>query len=451
VGSSAYRLFSPIGMIGYGIVEDSFARGVAGKPHVIGVDGGSVDAGPHYLGSGESFTSRELVTRDLRLCLGAARELDVPFIVGSSGGAGGEPHLEFALGCLRDAARAEGLRGLRVALIHAEQSRQSVSEWREQDRLFSVSGAPLPSADEVGRCERIVAQMGVATVERALETEPDVVLAGRASDVAVFAAPAVGAGADMALAVHLGKIVECGAHCAEPASGRDGMLAEVYDDHFVLRPPNPSRRCTPEGVAAHMLYENAHPFRLAEPDGVCDLSAVTIEPCDDRAVRVRGARFEPAERLTVKLEGAARAGYRSIVIGGMRDPRLVAEIDHVIAETEQAVASSLGAEHYGLSFRVYGRDGVLGRSEPVVSAPRELGILCEAIAPTQQLAHAVAQAAEAALITAPYPGGISATGNLAVPFSPLVTDVGPAYEWAVYCLAAAGSEADVFPLEVVEV
>ncbi len=437
-------------MIGYGIIEDSFARGVAAKPHVIGVDGGSVDAGPYYLGSGQSFTSRELVTRDLRLCLSAGRELRAPVIVGSSGGAGGEPHVRFALGCLRDAARAEGLQALRVALIHAEQPRRTVTAWREQGRLMCVSGAPIPSADDIGGCERIVAQMGVATIERALEEEPDVVLAGRASDVAVFAAPAVRAGADLALAVHLGKIVECGAHCAEPASGRDGMLAELHDDHFVLRPPNPNRRCTPEGVAAHMLYENAHPFRLAEPDGVCDLSGVMIEPCEDRGVRVTGARFEPAERLTVKLEGAACVGYRSIVIGGMRDPRLVAEIDHVIGETEEAVASSLGAEEYRLAFRIYGRDGVLGQSEPAASAPRELGVLCEAIAPTQGLAHAVAQAAEAALITAPYPGGISATGNLAVPFSPLVTDVGPAYEWAVYCLAQAGHEAELFPLEVVE-
>jgi hypothetical protein len=229
------------------------------------------------------------------------------------------------------------------------------------------------------------------------------------------------------------------------------MAAELHDDHFVLRPPNPDRRCTPEGVAAHMLYENAHPYRLAEPDGICDLSEVVIEEHDDRAVRVSGARFEPAERLTVKLEGAAQVGHRAIVIGGMRDPRLIAEVDHVIAEVEEAVADSFGDQSYELSFRVYGRDGVLGASEPETAPPRELGLLCEAVAPTPGLAHAVAQGAEAALITAPYPNGISATGNLAVPYSPLVTDVGPAYEWSVFCLAEADDEAALFPMEVVEV
>jgi hypothetical protein len=72
------------------------------------------------------------------------------------------------------------------------------------------------------------------------------------------------------------------------------------------------------------------------------------------------------------------------------------------------------------------------------------------VAPTESLAHAVAQAAEAALITAPYPGGISATGNLAVPFSPLVVDAGAAYEWRVFCLAEVDSETDLFAVEVVE-
>jgi hypothetical protein len=446
-----YRLLSPIGMVGYGIVEDSFARGVAERPDVIGVDGGSIDPGPFYLGSGRSFTSREMVTRDLRVCLRAGRELGVPLIVGTAGGAGAEPHLAFALDCVRDAARADGMNGLRVVLVHAEQPKDTVQGWLSDGLLRSFAGAPMPDAADVSGSERIVAQMGVATIERALALEPDVVLAGRASDVAIFAGPAVRAGGDIALAIHLGKVMECGAHCADPASGRDAMLAELHEDHFVLRPPNPERRCTAEGVAAHMLYENAHPFRLAEPDGVCDLAEVTVEACADRGVRVSGARFEPAETYTVKLEGAAQTGFRSIVIGGMRDPRLIDEIDHVTSSVEQAVQDSLGDEEYQLSFRIYGRDGVLGPSEPEAARPRELGVLCEAVAPTESLAHAVAQAAEAALITAPYPNGISATGNLAVPFSPLVTDVGPAYEWSVFCLAAPGDEAALFPTELVEV
>jgi hypothetical protein len=445
-----YRLLAPIGMIGYGIVERSLALGAAAGPDVIGADGGSVDAGPYYLGSGLSFTSGELVTRDLSLCLRAAEECAAPVVVGTAGGAGAEPHLAFALDCLRAAAREAGRAGLRVALVHAEQPRERVRAWVAEGRTQSFSGGPLPTSAAVDACERIVAQMGIAAVGRALDEQPDVVLAGRASDVAIFAAPAIRAGGDPALAVHLGKVIECGAHCAEPASGRDAILAELYHDRFQLRAPNPERRCTPEGVIAHMLYENAHPYRLAEPDGVCDLSDVTVEAVDDRTVSASGARFEPSDRLVVKIEGAAAVGYRSLVIGGMRDPRLVAAVDDVLAVAEAAVAGSLGSEEYRLAFHVYGRDGVLGASERDGRGQRELGVVCEAVAGTQRLAHAVAQAAEAALITAPYPGGISATGNLAVPFSPLVVDAGRAYEWSVFCLADVEErEEELFPVEVV--
>jgi hypothetical protein len=83
---------------------------------------------------------------------------------------------------------------------------------------------------------------------------------------------------------------------------------------------------------------------------------------------------------------------------------------------------------------------------------RELGLLCDAVAPTQELAHAVAQAAESAIITAHYEGGMSYCGNLAVPYSPFVTDAGPTYDWRVFCIAQPQeAEADLFELEVIEV
>lgn len=443
------RILAPIGMIGYGIDEASLARGVATKPALIGADGGSVDPGPHYLGSGLSFTSRELVTRDLALCLRAAEACDAPVVVGTAGGAGGAPHVAFALDCLRDAAREAGRAGrLRVALVHAEQPAERVQAWARDGALEPFGHGAPPDEHDIARCERVVAQMGVATVARALEQEPDVVLAGRASDVAIFAGPAVRAGHDWATAIHLAKILECGAHCAEPASGRDGIAAEIAGDRFELEPVSPERRCTPQSVAAHMLYENAHPFLLREPDGTVDLEHVELTAVDARRVRASGARFAPADAFTVKLEGAAHVGFRSLVIGGMRDPRLVAAVDEVLDAARAAVAMALPDLDVQLAFHVYGRDGVLGASEPSPAPGHELGVVCEAIAPTQSLAHAAAQAAEAALITADYRGGISATGNLAVPFSPLVVDVGPAYEWAVFCIACAEDETSLFDVEL---
>jgi len=52
------------------------------------LDAGSGDPGPFNLGAGKSFSDREAVKRDLRLILCAARQHDIPVLIGSAGGAG---------------------------------------------------------------------------------------------------------------------------------------------------------------------------------------------------------------------------------------------------------------------------------------------------------------------------------------------------------------------------
>ena len=117
-----FRMLSTSGILGYGYAEESLKIGVSWEPHVIGCDGGSTDPGPYYLGSGKSFTSRLSVKRDLRLMLLAAVAARIPCIVGTAGGAGGEPHLQDTADLVREIAREEGL-SFRMALIHAEQSK----------------------------------------------------------------------------------------------------------------------------------------------------------------------------------------------------------------------------------------------------------------------------------------------------------------------------------------
>ncbi len=68
---SDYRCLATIGMLGYGIPEESLRRGLARRPHMIGADAGSTDAGPHKLGRGVPDVSREATARDLGLMLRA--------------------------------------------------------------------------------------------------------------------------------------------------------------------------------------------------------------------------------------------------------------------------------------------------------------------------------------------------------------------------------------------
>ena len=66
------RMLSASGILGYGYPEASLKAGLERRPHLIGVDGGSSDPGPHYLGSGKSFTSSLAIRRDMRLLLNGA-------------------------------------------------------------------------------------------------------------------------------------------------------------------------------------------------------------------------------------------------------------------------------------------------------------------------------------------------------------------------------------------
>ena len=51
------------------------------KPDLIAVDGGSADPGPHYLGSGKSFTNKEGVKRDLAIMIEAGLKARIPVVV----------------------------------------------------------------------------------------------------------------------------------------------------------------------------------------------------------------------------------------------------------------------------------------------------------------------------------------------------------------------------------
>ena len=88
-------VLAPEGMLGYGIPVRSMEEGLARNPDVLAVDAGSTDPGPYYLGAGVPYTSRRAVKRDLAMMLDAAHARRIPVLIGSAGGGGGRPHLEW--------------------------------------------------------------------------------------------------------------------------------------------------------------------------------------------------------------------------------------------------------------------------------------------------------------------------------------------------------------------
>ena len=309
----------------------------------------------------------------------------------------------------------------------------------------------MPPLDqrEIDAATVVVAQMGAEPFLKALDESEgvDVVVSGRSYDPSPTAAMAIRAGFDPALAWHMGKIMECGALCAEPV-GRN-VMGYLRRDHFEIEPLNPAERCTTASVAAHTLYEKTHPFLLAGPGGTLDLSNCKYEQVTDRRVRVSGSRFEPARHYTVKLEGAKTSGWRSIFIAGARDPIFIAQIDDILPKViagARAYFSEVPEESYRIIPHLYGKNGVMGELEPVKTPAHELCIIVEVAAATQSLATAICGKVRTSLMHTPYPGRIATAGNLASPFTPLEIPLGEACEFNVYHLMKIDSPTALFPI-----
>jgi len=60
------RVLIPSGALGLGYDRDALARGIAQRPNIIAIDGGSTDSGPHYLGTGTSKYSRASIKAEWR-------------------------------------------------------------------------------------------------------------------------------------------------------------------------------------------------------------------------------------------------------------------------------------------------------------------------------------------------------------------------------------------------
>ena len=447
-------VYAPMGMLGYGFPEGSLRAVERREPDVFAVDAGSTDPGPYYLGSGKSFTARDMVRRDLGLLLPAARHLGVPFIIGTAGGAGADPHLDWCLDILREVA-AEHRLHFRLAAIRSELSKDYVKRKLAEGRILQYEAPRQLTEEVIDRSTHIVAQMGVEPIIKALEAGAEVVVAGRAFDAGLMAALPIMRGFDRGLAFHLGKILECGSLVALPRES-DGAIGVIRRDHFLVDPADPAKHCPVDFVTAHTLYEKADPSRLHVPGGILDLTGTQFTQHDPRTVRVAGSRFIPTLPLALKLEGAELAGYRTICISGTRDPLMIEHVEEVLEAVRRKIRRDLGATapetDYQLLFHVYGRNGVMGRLEPQKAiTSHELGFVIEVVARTQALADTVCALARSATLHQGYEGRMATAGNLAFLYSPAEFKAPEVYEFSVYHLMQVDDLSEPFPISLEQV
>jgi hypothetical protein len=117
----AIKVLVPSGVLGLGFDSEALQRGLALKPDIICIDGGSTDSGPFYLGVGESKYSRASTKSEWRELMQARAQAGVPLVIGSCGTCGTNSAVDWMFEITRELAAELG-HTLKVARLYSSQS-----------------------------------------------------------------------------------------------------------------------------------------------------------------------------------------------------------------------------------------------------------------------------------------------------------------------------------------
>jgi hypothetical protein len=452
---ASFPLVSATGMLGSGFRAESLDKAVALGARMIGCDAGSTDPGPGPLATGTCMFSKAAVKRDTEIMVTRAVKAGIPLVVGSAGTSGSDAGLAWMLDIVREIIREQELH-TKIAAIHSEISRETVrSHLRSGKARALAPSAPLSETD-IDDATHIVAMMGVEPIQEALQAGAQIVVAGRSSDTSIFAALPLLEGHDPAVVWHMAKILECGAAAVAVRTAPDSMMAVLHEDSFEVFPLRDDYRCTPQSVASHTLYENADPFDLKEPSGTLRTDRARYEAVSDRAVRVSGSEFAHASEYTIKLEGVRQVGYSTIVMGAVRDPYILAEMDGWLAQLDDSIktriSNTIGNKPYEIVTRVYGRDGAMGALEPLRGSVggHEAFILWDVISEAQELSRSIATSLSHMAVHNPIAKWNGLISGVAFPYSPPEIDRGPVYEFHLNHVLVPESPTSLFRTEYEE-
>lgn len=179
------------------------------QPDFVVADSGSSDIGPYGLGADDPASPLEWQRHDLEVLLVETRQAGVPLIIGSASDTGTGSGVDRFVRILADVAAQHRLEPFTLAYIYSD---VSVDDLRRRltagKRLTGLDGRPNLTLADLDRTDRAVAVMGAEPILEALSLGADVVVCGRSSDVAIFAAPAIWRGIPPAAAYYAGKVLE---------------------------------------------------------------------------------------------------------------------------------------------------------------------------------------------------------------------------------------------------
>lgn len=441
------KLLSTNGHLGFAPLRpDSFHRGLAELPDVIAADSGSSDVGASPLALDYSTSPLAWQRSDLEQMLLAARQLGVPMIIGSAGDSGANSRVDLYVKLIKEIAEEHQLPEFTVGYFYSEVPQELLAaRLRDGTVMPGLDGRAPLSVEDLDVTDRVVAVAGVHPFIELLDMGADVIIGGRCSDSAIFAAPAIRAGFEEASSYHLGKLLECASFCAEPYGGKESVLGTITNEDIKVKAMHPDQMCTVASVSSHAMYERSNPYYENVLGGQLDMSNCLYEQFDERTTRVTGAVFTPTDPLMVKLEGAGRVGARYIGFAGIRDPYTIEHIDAVIAWSRAEVVKAFGEAGYSLKFHRYGIDGVMGPWEPHPVPGHEVGLVVEAVAPTDDAAEAICMTATRQLFYARLPAVKGTAGSVAFLFDEVLR-AKPACSWTLNHLMPVEDPLELFPI-----
>jgi len=442
------RIICPNGHLGFAPLNaESFNLGVAEKPDFIAADSGSDDVGPVPLGTDTSTSPLKWQEYDLETMLLAARELEVPMIIGSAGDTGANSRVDLYVGIIEELAKKHALPRFKLGYFYSEVAPDYLrGKMSEESPILGLDGrSPLTERD-LDATDRIVAMAGVHPFIDLLDRGADVIIGGRSSDSAVFASAALHRGHAPSQSYYLGKVLECASFCAEPYGAKETVLGEVNgDDEVLVTAMSPAQRCTIASVAGHAMYERSDPFHEHVAGGMLDMRNCAYEQASEKTTRITGAEFIPADTTRVKLEGSGKVGERFVGIVGIRDPYTVRHVDDVVAWAKSRVRDRFGTDGYELHYSVYGKNGVMGDLEPIKqSKSHELCVVVQAVAETAEMAEEVCMTGTRQMFYARLPDVKGTAGSVAFVLDEVLR-ASPAYRWTINHTVAVDDGLELFP------
>src|SRR5690606_23685115 len=324
---------------------------------------------------------------------------------------------------------------------------------KEFVRTRMRSGSPIRGLDarpdlteaELDATDRIVAMAGVHPFIRLLEDGCDVIIGGRSSDSAIFAACALHKGFPEAQSYYLGKVLECASFCAEPYGAKETVMGEITPDAVDVTAMSPEQRCTIASVAGHAMYERSNPFHEFVAGGMLDMTHCHYEQVSEKTTRVTGMEFVPAAEFRVKLEGSGKVGERFVGMAGIRDPYTIANVDAVIDWARRQTEERFGPDGWELHYSVFGRNGVMGDMEPLKDRPgHELCVVVQGVAPTREMAEEVTMTGTRQMFYARLPDVKGTAGGVSFVLDE-VMQASPAYRWTLNHTMAVSDPLELFP------